>query len=43
MESPDDSAAEDVRARHERYKSDYLRYGRDLLGWAILVGWKPPA
>jgi SAM-dependent methyltransferase len=41
-ENPDDSDASDVRARHERYKRDYLRYGRELLGWAIFVGWKPP-
>ncbi len=40
VESPGDPAAEDVRARHERYKRDYLRHGRDLLGWAIFVGRK---
>jgi SAM-dependent methyltransferase len=38
-ENPDDADAPDIRARHERYKHDYLRYGRDYLGWAIFVGW----
>jgi SAM-dependent methyltransferase len=37
-ENPDDPDAADIRSRHERYKRDYLRYGRDLLGWAIFVG-----
>ncbi len=27
--------------RHQRWKRTYLRHGRDLIGWAILVGWKP--
>jgi hypothetical protein len=40
IENPDDPDASDIRARHERYKHDYLRYGRDHLGWAIFVGWK---
>jgi hypothetical protein len=29
--------------RHEREKRTYLRHGRELLGWAIFVGWKPAA
>jgi SAM-dependent methyltransferase len=41
-ENPDDADAADIRARHERYKHDYLRYGRDHLGWAIFAGWKLP-
>jgi SAM-dependent methyltransferase len=41
-ENPDDPDAPDIRARHERHKRTYLRYQRDLLGWAILVGWKRP-
>lgn len=41
-ENPDDPDAPDIRARHERNKRTYLRYQRDLLGWAILVGWKRP-
>jgi SAM-dependent methyltransferase len=41
-ESPDDPDADDIRARHEKYKRAYLRYGRELLGWAIFVGWKRP-
>ena len=36
-----DPDAGDIRARHERSKQNYLRYQRKLLGWAILVGWKP--
>ena len=41
-ENSDDPDAAEVRAWHERSKHDYLRYGRDHLGWAIFVGWKPP-
>jgi SAM-dependent methyltransferase len=40
--NPDDSDAAELRARHEREKRVYLRYGRDVLGWAIFVGWKRP-
>lgn len=40
-ENPEDVDAPDIRARHERYRRTYLRYGRDYLGWAIFVGWKP--
>jgi cyclopropane fatty-acyl-phospholipid synthase-like methyltransferase len=32
----------EITARHEREKRTYLRYGRELLGWAIFVGWKRP-
>lgn len=39
-ENPDDPDVADVRARHERDKRVYLRHGRDVLGWAIFVGWK---
>jgi SAM-dependent methyltransferase len=41
-ENPDDPDATDIGGRHERYKRDYLRYGRDYLGWAVFVGWKQP-
>ena len=41
-EHPDDPDAPEIRSRHERSKRIYLRYGRDLLGWAIFVGWKRP-
>jgi SAM-dependent methyltransferase len=37
----DDPDADEIRAMHERSKRTYLRFGRDLLGWAIFVGWKP--
>jgi SAM-dependent methyltransferase len=36
-----DPDAVDIRRRHEQYKRTYLRHGRDLLGWAVFVGWKP--
>jgi SAM-dependent methyltransferase len=38
--SPDHPDAADIRARHEHEKANYLRYGRELLGWAVFVGWK---
>jgi SAM-dependent methyltransferase len=41
-EASDDPIAADIRARHERAKSSYLRRGREYLGWAIFIGWKPP-
>jgi SAM-dependent methyltransferase len=40
-ENADDPDAGDIRSRHERYKETYLRHGREYLGWAIFVGWKP--
>jgi len=40
--NPDDRDADDIRARHERWKRVYLRHGRDYLGWAIFVGWRRP-
>ena len=39
--NPDDPDAPDIRSRHERHKRTYLRHGRDYVGWAIFVGWKP--
>jgi SAM-dependent methyltransferase len=36
-EHPDDG----IRRRHEQRRSDYLRYQRALLGWAIFVGRRP--
>jgi SAM-dependent methyltransferase len=41
-ENGDDPDAEEIRARHEHWKRTYLKHGRDHLGWAIFVGWKPP-
>jgi cyclopropane fatty-acyl-phospholipid synthase-like methyltransferase len=38
--NPDDPDAADTRARHEHWKRNYLRHQRELLGWAIFVGWK---
>jgi SAM-dependent methyltransferase len=40
--NPNDPDAPEIRSRHERAKRTYLRHGRDLLGWAIFVGWKRP-
>jgi SAM-dependent methyltransferase len=42
-EHADDPDADEVRAAHERWKRSYLRHGREHLGWAIFVGWKPLA
>jgi hypothetical protein len=38
----DDPDAAEIRTRHERWKRTYLRHGRELVGWAIFVGWKRP-
>ena len=38
-----DPDADDVRSRHEHAKRAYLHHGRELLGWAIIIGWKPLA
>jgi SAM-dependent methyltransferase len=38
----DDPDAPEIRRRHERWKWNYLRHQRELLGWAIFVGWKRP-
>jgi SAM-dependent methyltransferase len=38
---PDDPDAPEFRAQHERYRSDYFAFKRELLGWAIFVGRKP--
>ncbi|HLG09383.1 MAG TPA: class I SAM-dependent methyltransferase [Gaiellaceae bacterium] len=40
--NPDDPDALEIRTRHEREKRTHLRYRRELLGWAIFVGWKRP-
>jgi hypothetical protein len=39
-EDPDHPDADDIRTRHNRYRSDYFRFKRALLGWAIFVGRK---
>jgi SAM-dependent methyltransferase len=38
----DDPDVPEIRARHERAKWNYLRFQRDVLGWAIFVGSKRP-
>ena len=37
-EHPDDPDAGEIRERAERYRRRYLRWTRELLGWAIVVG-----
>jgi hypothetical protein len=39
-ESPQHPDAEDIRARHELNRGEYIRTNRALLGWAIFVGRK---
>jgi SAM-dependent methyltransferase len=39
--NPRDPDADDIRGRNEHWKRTYLRHGREYLGWAIFVGWKP--
>jgi SAM-dependent methyltransferase len=39
-ENPDHPEREGIRAQHERFRADYFRYRRALLGWAIFVGRK---
>jgi SAM-dependent methyltransferase len=41
-EDPDDPDAPEIRSRYEANKRTHLRQRRDVLGWAILVGWKRP-
>jgi predicted O-methyltransferase YrrM len=36
----DDPDAPRIRELHERYRDDYLSWGRELLGWAMFVGRK---
>ena len=38
--NPHDPDAPEIRDRHERARDDYLRFERELLGWAIFVGRK---
>ena len=38
--NPEDPDVVEIRDRHERHKSTYLRHGRELVGWAIFVGRK---
>ena len=42
-EEPGHHEEDEVRARHERFRSEYIGFRRDLLGWAIFVGRKPLA
>jgi SAM-dependent methyltransferase len=39
-EHPDHPDAKDIRTQHNRYRDDYFRLKRALLGWAIFVGRK---
>ena len=40
-ENPDDPDAGTIRRQHEESRESYLRWQRDLLGWAIIAGRKP--
>ena len=40
-EHPDDPSADDFRERGRRFRDRYLRWQRELLGWAIVAGRKP--
>ena len=40
-EHPEDPDAAEIRARIERQRSEYLRWGRDTLGWAVYVFARP--
>jgi SAM-dependent methyltransferase len=37
----DDADAEELRRENEQHKRRYVETGRDLLGWAILIGRRP--
>jgi SAM-dependent methyltransferase len=39
-ENPDDPDSAEIRAHHERWRDRYLRWDRELVGWAIIVGRK---
>ncbi len=39
-EHPDHPDAEEFRAQHARFRDEYFRFNRALLGWAIFVGRK---
>ena len=39
--NPDDPDAAEIRTRSRAHKRTYLRHGREYLGWAIFIGWKP--
>lgn len=39
-EHADDPGAEELRRENDEHKLRYLEVGRELLGWAILAGWK---
>ncbi len=41
-ENPDDPDAPEIRSRYEGNKRTHLRVRREVLGWAIFVGWKRP-
>jgi SAM-dependent methyltransferase len=43
-EHPDDPDADEIRSQYLHWKDVYLSSQRQLLGWAIFVGWlRPPA
>jgi len=40
-ENPDDPDAPGIRSRYEHHREEYLRFQRELLGWAIFAARKP--
>ena len=40
-DNPDDPERDEILVRYRKAKRNYLRHQRELLGWAIFVGWKP--
>jgi len=40
-ENPDDPDAPEIRRRHDQNRDEYLRFQRELLGWAIFAARKP--
>lgn len=39
-ENPVDPGVGEIRRRHEQARDRYLRWERDVFGWAIFAGWK---
>lgn len=39
---PDDPDAGSIRSQHQEARTAYLDHRRELLGWAIVIGWKAP-
>jgi SAM-dependent methyltransferase len=40
--NPDHPQFDAIRDKHERARRNHVEYRRELVGWAMLVGWMPP-